>query len=360
MAILGTLYYLSPAALPILGIGSLPVHLAVVMVVTAVAALALLVWREPHPVAVALAIAVLLGVSPTAFGAAIVAQEHVTRVRGRKVGIAVGLAMIATRTVGLVFTAPEGAGSAAQVEWILITASLVMATLVGMFRAETSTARQAAEDSRVDAVRLLERERIAREMHDDIAHRISLVALHAGALEYRASLATNTDPKATELSGMIRENAQAALDELRVMLGTLRGGGSDGPPDPPQPDVSDLRALVVQAQQAGQVITLQVDGDATRASKHVSRHAYRIVQEALTNARKHAPGAPVAVEVVIAQDVQVRVSNPLTAAVGGGGSGFGLVGVAERVEQVGGTLEHGVRGGDFVLDARLPTVRMGG
>lgn len=348
---LGYLYYLTPLAVPLLGGAGPSAPVAVVLVVTGAAAIALLGWRERHPVAVAVAVAVLLGVSPSAFGAALVAQENVTRLRGRRSGIAVGLLFVLARTLGLALTVGSDA-SGAQVEWILTTAGIVTATLVGFARADAGRARQDAEDARVAGVRLLERERIAREMHDVVAHRISLVALHSGALEYRAQ----RDPETAELAGMIRANAQSALEELRAMLLTLRDSSGEAPPEAPQPALDDVGALVRDAADAGQVVELEVTGDVDRIAAPVSRHAYRIVQEAVTNARKHAPGAAVAVVVVVASDVCLTVTN---AAPEGGrrdprGGRFGLVGVAERVEQVGGSLEHGVRDGRFVLDARLP------
>lgn len=210
---------------------------------------------------------------------------------------------------------------------------------------------------RADQARAAERERIAREMHDVLAHRISLLSLHAGALEYRPD-APPAEIAAT--AGVVREAAAAALEELRDVIGVLREG-TDGESRPPQPTLADLPALIEESRAAGVRIEAELDlGDEDAGA--TGRTAYRIVQEALTNARKHAPGTLVRVRVARTKDgeltIEVRNRAPLTAAPTLPGAGSGLIGLGERVELTGGELRHEfAAGGDFVLAATLPAER---
>jgi signal transduction histidine kinase len=203
---------------------------------------------------------------------------------------------------------------------------------------------------RIDEARHAERERIAREMHDVLAHRISLLAVHAGALEVRRS-APDDERRA---AGVIRASAYAALEDLREVIGMLRN--DDTEPDRPQPTLADLPALITQSREAGTTVVLD-DKNTQPAADAAGRHVYRVVQEGLTNARKHAPDAPV--RVVLAErdgGLTVEITNPTQT--GGAwlpGAGSGLVGLRERMQLVGGTLEHGLTTtGDFRLVAWVP------
>ena len=202
-----------------------------------------------------------------------------------------------------------------------------------------------------------ERNRIAREMHDVLAHRISMVALHAGALTYRDDLDRG---QTVEAAQTIQENARLALAELREVLGVLRADGSTGvSTEGPQPTLAQLPALLADAREAGSAVRF----DSGELLVHhfpeaLSRTAFRIVQEALTNARKHAPGEPVVVRLTGAAGgvLELEIRNPLGDRVGAVASpGVGLLGLAERAELVGGTFVHGPRpDGSFVVAARLP------
>jgi signal transduction histidine kinase len=217
-------------------------------------------------------------------------------------------------------------------------------------RAETEAALRAEQAQR------LAREAIAREMHDVLAHRLTLLSVHAGALEFRPDA-----PRAeiVRAAGVIRESAHEALQDLREIIGVLRAGDSDDA-GRPQPTLAALAALVAESREAGMKVVLDdriTDPAAVPAS--VGRTAYRIAQEGLTNARKHAPGAEVTVTVAGApgQDLAVTIRNPPPPGEVPHvpGSGQGLIGLAERAILTGGTLTHGTEpDGGFRLHASLP------
>ncbi|WBB72556.1 histidine kinase [Micromonospora sp. WMMD1128] len=223
-------------------------------------------------------------------------------------------------------------------------------------RAERAEAEQ---QLRLDQARRLERGRIAREMHDVLAHRISLLSLHAGALEFRPDAPPEEVARA---AGVIRASAHAALQDLREVIGVLRTEvRAEATPERPQPTLGDVPALVAESRDAGvrvSVVDEVTEPDAVPVA--IGRSAYRIVQEGLTNARKHAPGAVVTVRLSGApgDGLAVEISNPWP--VGGPvtsipGTGTGLVGVAERVTLAGGRLDHGRDSdGNFRLTAWLP------
>lgn len=202
-----------------------------------------------------------------------------------------------------------------------------------------------------------ERTRIAREMHDELGHRISLIALHAGGLEIQPDLR----PEAARTAGLIRATARQALEELRQVIGVLRDDADDreqGRPRAPLPTLADIPRLVDESRRAGANVTLVMDV-ASHASTPgtLTRDAYRIVQEGLTNVHKHVAGAAVTVTLRggPGADLHIRISNPLPlAGPAPRGDGSGLVGLAERVELSGGTLTHGpTDSAEFVLDAVL-------
>ncbi len=220
--------------------------------------------------------------------------------------------------------------------------------LIASMRAQVEQAER-EQQLRVAQGQAAERQRIAREMHDVLAHRISLVSMYSGALAYRDDL----NPEQTrEIAETIRENANLALTELRGVLGSLRG--EDG--DRPQPTLADLPGLITDNRAAG--LRIEFSGVTLKGlSPAVGRHAYRIVQEGLTNARKHAPGTKV--EVWLSGDpdsgLRIELRNPVNgrgAAVPGGG--YGLLGLAERTGLVGGWIEHGIRDEVFQLEAWMP------
>ncbi|MBW4705085.1 MULTISPECIES: histidine kinase [unclassified Micromonospora] len=220
---------------------------------------------------------------------------------------------------------------------------------------------EAEQQLRIEQARQLERNRIAREMHDVLAHRISLLSLHAGALEFRPDASPQEVARA---AGVIRGSAHAALQDLREVIGVLRAdtSGGDAAPERPQPTLADVPALVAESRAAGVRVTLVDEvADLAGVPTAVGRSAYRIVQEGLTNARKHAPDTAVGVRLAggPGRELAVEIRNPWpvgSPAAGLPGAGTGLVGIAERVNLAGGRLTHGRDGatGDFRLAARLP------
>jgi len=242
---------------------------------------------------------------------------------------------------------------------VLIISGMFVRSQRLLVRSLRERARDAEEQQRlrVEEARHLERERLAREMHDVLAHRISLLAVHAGALEFRPGASADERYAA----GVIRQSAYDALEDLREVIGMLRADSDLSATERPQPTLNDLPALVEQARRAGEPVILDNRiAELTKVPTGLGRHVYRIVQEGLTNARKHAPGARVwvTIEASGADDLLVEVRNRLSAGETVAeipGTGTGLIGLRERVDLIGGRLEHErTPDGEFRLRAWLP------
>lgn len=231
---------------------------------------------------------------------------------------------------------------------------------------ESARARQRAEirseTLESTATRLEERERLAQEVHDALSHRLSVIALHSGAL---GEAAREAAPEVSESAEVLRETAQRSLEDLRDLVGALRepaGAGRSRPVDAPAgvPSVglAALPELVASARSSGATVQATVlVRDAEQASDLLNRAAFRITQEALTNACKHAPDRPIELDLVADPDhgVSIRVANRLGPDSGLPGTGSGLIGMQERAAVLGGELSAGPDGrGSFVVQARLP------
>jgi signal transduction histidine kinase len=247
---------------------------------------------------------------------------------------------------------------------IVFTAAAIAVESIGSrLRARQALAAQAqrAEAAQAQQAVLEERGRIARELHDVVAHHMSLIAVQAETAPYR--LSGLPEPARAEFAALSAA-AREALADMRRLLGVLR---HDQPaPRAPQPQLADLPTLVDAARRAGLPVELSVAPAVGQVPSGVAVCAYRIVQESLSNASQHAPGA--AVTVSVGQDasaVLLQVANgPAAAWNGPAGSGpagnglkagHGLTGMRERVALLGGSLSAGpAPGGGFVVSARLP------
>lgn len=224
-------------------------------------------------------------------------------------------------------------------------------------------ARQSTREQELSAQQAVaeERVRIARELHDVVAHHVSLLTVQAGALQAQLPPDHPARETATSMAGTGRQ----AMDEMRRMLGLLRLGSGDEPGHAPQPRVGEIGALVAQARAAGVDVEMAVDGDPRDIPVGVSMSAYRIVQEAITNVVRHARAARCRVRVSVGDtQLELRVTDD-----GDGvdhqspspGAGHGLVGMRERVALFGGELFAGpVPGGGFAVRATLPLPRRAG
>ncbi|WP_244204193.1 sensor histidine kinase [Streptomyces africanus] len=207
---------------------------------------------------------------------------------------------------------------------------------------------------RAEQARLGERTRIAAEMHDVLAHRLTVLALHAGALQRRAE---ELPEPVAERVGLLRRTSTEALADLRDVLGALRMTDTEEA-RPNGAGLEDLPALLDEARSAGQRVEAAIDGEAGAVSTSHRLAVHRVVQEALTNARKHAPGALVEVAVRYGPPKSTVVVRNRPGAPSGGSpvaSGFGLVGLTERITSLGGTLEFGPSGaGGWQVTAEIP------
>jgi signal transduction histidine kinase len=389
----------------------------------AVLSLTLIALLRRWPVQVAVLLAVLAAVSPAATPPATLAVLVVARWRRLPVALCVAGIGIAAHLIRGAWRPVTGlpygwwavlvcVAYAALVGWgMLIRANqaLISSLRDRAERAEADQARRAAE------ARAAERTRIAREMHDVLAHRLSLLATYAGALAYRPDAPPEQLSRAAEV---IRSGAHQALEELREVIGVLRDDELPGLTDTdgmrPLPGIADLPRLIAESRAAGMRIDVggaawpgEWQGDEVPAGElgpvpasvllsglpdAPGRTVYRVVQEGLTNVRKHAPGAAARVSLDggpgAGLDVTIVNRLALAGAAGGAGpgagagfgtgtgsgagaarrgadpralampgAGTGLIGLSERLELAGGTLESAARGGEFLLHAWLPWPR---
>ncbi len=311
---------------------------------------------------IAVVVNVLAAVSGSASGPAVLASASVaTRRRWKEMAVvgSVGFA-------GAQFFAVSQPGNSSDPFWLNLSVNIIATAAIfgwGMYigsrrelmwtlrhRAETAESEQ---EFRVAQARANERARIAREMHDVLAHRISQVSMHAGALAFREDLT----PEQVHISAtVIRDKAHEALTDLRGVLGVLRG--EDGEPAlAPQPTYADLGQLVAEARESGLNLAFYDRvSDSDEVPDAAGRTLYRIVQEGITNARKHAPRSLLTVELGGSPDdgLDVVMRNPFGFGSATPGSGLGLVGLTERAELRGGRLDVRREDATFVVHAWIP------
>jgi signal transduction histidine kinase len=334
--------------------------------------------RRRAPLAAAIPATVMTTVSSAALAAAVLAVVRAARAGIGRGGLAVLGAVWTAAVFGNEALAAPAVGTVSgpvEVGVLGLVALLFYLILVGIGRYRRSRAEalellreraEHAEQRRERAVRdarEAERLRIAREMHDVLAHRMSLVSMHAGALTYREDLPREAVARAAHV---IQDTTGVALRELRELLGVLREEGEDDAARPraPQPTLERLPALLAEARASGTPVAVRFEGiEAEEESPRVegleasrSRTAYRIAQEALTNVRKHAPGQRLDLRIARGEGrLTVEARNRLPPAPPAApSSGMGLVGLAERVRLAGGDAasECGVE--QFVLRAWVP------
>ena len=341
-----------------------PITTPALSVLIAVGSTVPLAWRRVYPVAAALTTTAVWLIPTTGFlflGYVIAVLVFFSLGTHTPRLATVGAVCAVATAVGVVATllGPEPAPAAIGAALVVIGPAAA-GRLVAHQRRQTAlleelTGRLVQEQATAERAAVAEeRARIARELHDVIGHEVTVIALQADAAA--AALAKAPERAAAPVAA-IRRSATEALAEMRRVVGMLRAAEEEDLH--PQPGLDDLADLVEQSRAAGAQVdlTLRPPVRATHASVELA--AYRLVQEALTNARRHAPGAPVDVRVVGDEaEVVVEVVNPPAGAIPMprvGGSGFGLVGMRERVRMLGGRLDAGptARGG-YALTARLP------
>jgi signal transduction histidine kinase len=237
--------------------------------------------------------------------------------------------------------------------WFSVAAVIGLVVRTRSVRAERLESRVSTLEVERETVLRVERERIARELHDVIAHSVSVIVVQAGAAE---PLVDEDPAQAREALRSIRSTGSDALGEMRRLLGILRAPGDELTLSP-QPSVAQLEPLLAQTRAAGLQVELRVEGEPRRLAPGLDLAAYRIVQEALTNTRKHARASRAEVALRYAPSaLEVEVIDDGSGSAVTANSGHGLVGMRERVALYDGTLDFGGRDGSgFAVRAVLPT-----
>lgn len=317
-------------------------------------------WRRSHPVTVTL---VAIGVEALTgiIGVATIALFTLAIQRRDRV-----LLLLAVLHMGLIFTDRSNYPELwpPVLFWAFFTATVVaVGAYIGARRDLVTSLRdraaraEAERELKAAQARVSERSRIAREMHDVLAHKVSLIALHAGGLEVNPGVGADGVQQSAEL---IRSTARQALEDLRDVLGVLRADASaDGADLAPQPGLAEVPALIAASRAAG----VRIDERIAQLTvpEPLGRAIYRVVQEALTNVHKHARGAATTIviersETEGAAELTVRISNAAPVAAGSllPGTGSGLVGLRERVQLLDGTLTAGPQGRGWLVQASFP------
>lgn len=363
-----------------------PLQNAVFLAALIGAIVAVVVLRRRHaaPYAVTLVTASLPLILPLDATAALFALAALVRSRSGRlvwacaavVGVATAVALVRDASGGttdssmlksMTSTHPSGQAMAVDLSlWVpLIVAAVLVGLAIGSGLFMRNRAALVATQGRADAAqrsseqlsdqlgRQAERDLIAREVHDVIGHRLSLLSLHAGGLE----VAAGEDQRLTRSASLIRENAQQAMEDLQSLLRVLREPEESIISRIAMPSLADLPVVIDETVDGGMpVVSTIYLSEAEQADPALSRAVYRIVQELLTNARRHAPGAPVRLLVQggPGEGIRIETANRLTTQ-HPGPAGNGLTGISERVALWGGTVRHGLDEGQiFRVAVQLP------
>ncbi|MFC4887659.1 sensor histidine kinase [Streptomyces beijiangensis] len=269
---------------------------------------------------------------------------------------------LGTALYGVLAQAVVGSGNSPTTGLMLFFAALLLLFTVLITsrrdaKQEITVQRQVTAVERGRRTLLEERTTIARELHDVVAHHMSVVAIQAEAAPYRVE---NPPPELTRSFEVIRENAVAALTELRRVLGVVRAEDYEAP-DAPQPTLAELEGLVANVRDAGLTVEKAVTGAVRELPQGVELSAYRIVQEALSNVLRHAPGAEARVEVsYVLGGLGLRVVNgPARGLVKPSpGAGHGITGMRERVSMLNGEMTaDGTDDGGYEIAVFLPVAK---
>lgn len=328
-----------------------------------------LVFRRAHPVLVLIIVLAAFMLSsgldyPNSLAGAgtLVAIHAVGSELERGRAIRIGLAVVGGVAVWTAIGASvyEAVGLD-DVAFVFLSGSvaLYLGWEVNMRRSEVqeieARAERAERDRQEEAKRAVdaERARIARELHDVVAHQIVVMTVQA---EGAARLAQDADPRIQDALATISDTGREGLAEMRRMVGVLRDAG-EGDVLAPQPGLASIDELVTHFNEAGLPVKLSIDGDVDDLPSGVDLNAFRIVQESLTNTLKHGgPGVSASVDVSLADNVlAVEVRDDGRGAATNGNPGHGLVGMRERVTMLGGSIDTGpADGGGFRVRATIP------
>jgi signal transduction histidine kinase len=289
-----------------------------------------------------------------------VALYSLALTRGRKAQLLAGVAAVGAVLLADLLHSGQPGVLQTLGHVLLVAIPLLAAEQVRTHRAYVRLLRERlelAERTREEeAARRAEQERlrIARELHDVVAHTLTEINVQAGSTAERT---TAGDARATLET--IEQASHQAIGELRAILGILRDPDNSEAPRTPAPTIQEIAALVDRARHTGLDVDLEMSGEVpARLSDAVSLAAYRIVQESLTNARRHTPGAPVTIRLDYdSSHLRIAVDNPVASNNGTNGAkapGVGIAGMTERATALGGTLRAGANHGRFRVDAELP------
>jgi signal transduction histidine kinase len=321
-----------------------------------------LAWRRRSPVPVAATVVVgyalyvvTVGVVPPFAAWVVIWSLATTAVPRRRAIVATLVAASATALI-VVLGELISPGSGA---WVLLVSATAVVTLAAVL--------VRSEQARLDAVRdratSEERLRIARDLHDLIGHGLGIVAVQSSTA--RMALESGDSATARNAMSAVESSSRSALREMRELLGVLRGigdtetaeGGDMDANRPPAPGLADIASLVDNVRLGGVAVTSETEGDLIDVPAAVQLCAYRVVQESLTNAIKHAPGAVVAVSVV-GNGQMLRVAVETTGGTPAKGdvdsSGLGLTGIRTRVAAAGGRVRIGPTPSGWLVEAELP------
>jgi signal transduction histidine kinase len=364
--------FLGPLVALVLGIGSMveafayasgndrPTAMAANLAVTLPVAVAFR-WRLPAAVTVTALMMIPISDAVVTTASAVIAQLIVIFLVAERYGPLAA----APFTIPYLFNAIfNWGGGDADVSGLLIFVLVVAALALGaMWRlrgqaiSERDESRDEASESLRQRAAMEERARIARELHDVVAHHVSKIAVQA-----ETARLTTPGISADEQQRFddIAETARDALGEMRRLLGVLRRDAGTGGERQPQPGLAQLAELVEEARDSGTTVRFALSGPVAPLPPGADLTAYRIVQEALTNARRHAPGANVEVDLCYEPTwlrIRVRDDGPGPQSQA---AGHGLQGMRERATMVGGTVHTGqADGGGFIVEAELPIIGRG-